>query len=64
MRGLDYGSGIVYNFFFGYLRLVFPEGVTQSAKGLHFFFSSPSTINEQLFTITHGMSFVIAGLES
>lgn len=27
-------------------------------------FSSASTINEQLFTITHGMSFVIASLEN
>jgi hypothetical protein len=34
MRGLDYGSGMAYNFFYGYLRLVLPEGGTQSAKGI------------------------------
>lgn len=34
MRGLDYGSGMAYNFFYGYLRLVLPEGGTQGAKGI------------------------------
>jgi len=38
MRGLDYGSGMAYNFFYGYLRLVLPEGGTQGAKGLPIFF--------------------------
>lgn len=33
MRGLDYGSGMAYNFFYGYLRLVLPEVGTQGAKG-------------------------------
>jgi hypothetical protein len=55
MRGLDYGSGMAYNFFYGYLRLVLPEGGTPGTKGLLFYF---------LFTITHGMSFVIANLEN
>ena len=60
MRNLDYGSGMAYNFFYGYLRLVLPEGGTQAAKGMLF---SPSTINEKLFTITYGKSFVIATLK-
>jgi len=33
-RGLDYGSGMAYNFFYGYLRLILPEGGTQGAKGI------------------------------
>ena len=51
---------MAYNFFYGYLRLVLPEGGTQAAKGMLF---SPSTINEKLFTITYGKSFVIATLK-
>jgi len=34
MKGLDYGSGMAYNFFYGYLRLVLPEGGSPAAKGL------------------------------
>jgi hypothetical protein len=35
MNNLDYGSGMAYNFFYGYLRLVLPdpEVGTQSVKG-------------------------------
>jgi len=34
MKGLDYGSGMAYNFFYGYLRLVLPEGGSPAAKGI------------------------------
>ncbi|XP_023726086.1 stimulator of interferon genes protein isoform X2 [Cryptotermes secundus] len=34
MNSLDYGSGMAYNFFYGYLRLVLPEFGTQSVKGI------------------------------
>jgi hypothetical protein len=38
MNGLDYGSGMAYNFFYGYLRLVLPDPEigTQSVKGVFF----------------------------
>jgi hypothetical protein len=38
MNSLDYGSGMAYNFFYGYLRLVLadPEVGTQSVKGVFF----------------------------
>jgi hypothetical protein len=38
INGLDYGSGMAYNFFYGYLRLVLPdpEVGTQPAKGMFF----------------------------
>jgi hypothetical protein len=38
MNGLNYGSGMAYNFFYGYLRLVLPdpEVGTRSVKGIFF----------------------------
>jgi hypothetical protein len=36
MNGLDLGSGMAYNYFYGYLRLVLPDPEigTQSMKGM------------------------------
>lgn len=36
MKNLDYGSGMAYNYFYGYLRLVLPdpEVGTPGAKGM------------------------------
>jgi hypothetical protein len=61
MKGLDYGSGMAYNFFYGYLRLVLPESGAVAAKGMLF---PATTINEQLFIITCWKSFVTARLEN
>jgi hypothetical protein len=36
MKSLDYGSGMAYNFFYGYLRLVLPDGGNQATKGMLF----------------------------
>lgn len=38
MNGLDYGSAMAYNFFYGYLRLVLPDPEigTRSVKGMFF----------------------------
>jgi hypothetical protein len=37
MKNLDYGSGMAYNFFHGYLRLVLPESGAPGTKGMIFF---------------------------
>lgn len=54
MKTLDYGSGMAYNYFYGYLRLVLPdpEVGTQTAKGMYVCFLMQMLVVDQVCTIT------------
>jgi hypothetical protein len=51
MNSLDYGSGMAYNFFYGYLRLVLPEVGIQSVKGVFFCASNSCGLTKYSYTM-------------
>lgn len=59
MNTLDYGSGMAYNYFYGYLRLVLPdpEVGTQTVKGMHVCFLMQMLVVGQVCTITQWNMF-------
>jgi hypothetical protein len=53
MNSLDYGSGMAYNYFYGYLRLVLPdpEVGTQAAKGMFIYAIAGSGPSKYYYTV-------------